>query len=232
MKNFNRKLPLLFAFALLLSLVISGCQVDQGEGASAAPDVTGSSESGQPEGASATPDVTESSESEQPEADPYASLAEERAAMLERLHLDLPDSIAAGQYDLYFKGIGFGGYPLLDAQGQSCGGVAMYTAEELKPTFGEDGSLVSVWYTGNHASFSEFEPVETGEIPCVIAEFSSDVLDGETNEYLGTHEQWYAVWAVEDSQPIYALFADQEAMSYEEFKEIAASAVFAEGAFS
>lgn len=194
--------------------MISGCQVDRDERASATPDVAGSSESGQPE------------------ADPNAALAEERAAMLERLHLDLPDSIAAGQYDLFFEYIGFGGYPLLDTQGQSCGGVAMYTAEELELTFGEDGSLVSVWYTGNHASFSQFEPVEAGEIPCVIAQYSSDVLDEETKELLGTHERWYALWAVEDSEPIYALFVDQDAMSYEEFKDIAALAVFAEGAFS
>ena len=157
--------------------------------------------------------------------------AQERAALLEELELTLPEGISPGEYDLYFRFIDYGGYPLLDAQGEICGGVGIYANTSVETVFEAAGSLQSVRYLGNHASFDDMAPAD-GEVPCMTGVYSCDVLDEDSGEFLGTEAQWCALWSTEGAETVYALFLDQDRFDQETFLSTVSSAVFGEGCFS
>lgn len=138
----------------------------------------------------------------------------------------LPDGMKAGEFDQYL-GMG-GGIPLYNKSGAICGclEIHLYGSSILA-----NGVLTGVTQFANHAWFaSEFIPVTSG-MPCVAVKYSQDIFDEDTSQYIGERELWYAFWAKEEFEPIYALYLYADAYDFEDLKAIAASVTFSEDAF-
>lgn len=138
----------------------------------------------------------------------------------------LPDGMTAGEFDQYL-GMG-GGIPLYNKSGAICGCLEIHL---YGSSIFANGELSGVTQFAHHAWFtSEFIPVTSG-MPCVAVKYSQSVYDEETSQYIGERELWYAFWAKEGFEPIYALCLYADAYDFEDLQAITESVTFSEDAF-
>lgn len=138
----------------------------------------------------------------------------------------LPQGLTAGDFNIYL-GHG-GGLPILNDMGMLCGCVELHL---YGSAIFEDGELVGIKPFANHAYFSsEFTSVSSGA-PCVAVKYTKDIYDGETYYYLGERSMWYAFWAKEGCEPIYAIYLFADLYGYDDLIAIARSVTFSDKAF-
>lgn len=119
----------------------------------------------------------------------------------------LPEGLTTGDFNIYLSN--GGGVPILNDVGMLCGCIEIHL---YGSAIFENGELVGVAQFNNHEGFTgDFTPVSSGA-PCVAVKYSKDVYDCDsgTSYFLGERSMWYAFWAKEGCDPIYAvyLFAD------------------------
>lgn len=144
----------------------------------------------------------------------------------EKISCVLPDGMTAGEFD-EFLGMG-GGVPLYNDEGTECGCIEI---NKYAQGIFEEGELVGVEPFHNHSWFaSEFQAVISAE-PCVMVEYSKDTFDDETGLYAGQDYFWYAFWAKEGSEPMYAVYLSADCYDQNDLLTLAESATFSEDAF-
>lgn len=138
--------------------------------------------------------------------------------VLDVMNIILPQGISVGEFDRYLEQ--GGGVPILNSRGEEVGIIGIHRITE---GIFEDGNLVCVETHENHAGFTtEFEKINS-ELSGVIAGYSRD--HGENPDV------WYAFWAKEGMEPVYAVSLYEEYFNYEEAIDFVESVTFSDEAF-
>ena len=141
-----------------------------------------------------------------------------QTTFLNAMNITLPEGMTNGEFDAYLEQ--GGGVPLLNSNGEVVGIIGIHRITE---GIFEQGNLLAAETHENHAIFTtEFEKINS-ELPGVIAGYSRD--HGENPDV------WYAFWAKEGMEPVYAVSLYEAYFNYEEAMDFVESVIFLDEAF-
>ena len=142
-----------------------------------------------------------------------------KTTLLDVMNIALPEGISAGEFDLYLEQ--GGGVPILNSNGDEVGIIGIHRITE---GIFEQGNLVAAETHENHAVFTtEFERINS-DVPGVIAGYSRDH---------GEHpDVWYAFWAKEGMEPVYAVCLYEQYFNYDEAMDFVENVIFSDEAFT
>ena len=195
----------------------------------------GTSGPGMTEPGTANPGSTGVGSIKIPKPDPLQKELEESTAtgaaqfLMENIDCDVPDEMTVGDFDIYL-GHG-GGYPIFNGNGEKIGEIEIF---RRNISIFENGQFQGVDSIAHRSSFEFFKPVE-GDVPCVVARYvyeKREKDDSGTYQHIGDGYRWYAFWAKENMEPVYAVYLDADA-GYEErdLIKLVERMTFSEGAF-
>lgn len=146
--------------------------------------------------------------------------------LLSHLEYKLPEDFSIGEFE--FSLDCGDGYPILNKNGERVGGIAVLRNADA--VF-KKGRLMAVDVHSNGSTFETFTAVG-GEVPCAVSVCSGEANNVSVNDNAGMKKYWYAFWAQENKEPVYALYlAADDLYMEDDFRRIVWSISFSEGAF-